>query len=266
MAFLMAFLGDLKKLTLAVSLLGASNAFGFSALDYVKSYNLGLNLIGAAEFARVSYDSTSPNSRGKSNCQVEGSSTRCTVATQNGGRAKNLGGVGFFIEHPFDQKGKSFFWQVDLSFAIQVLDGQYVKPAGAVLDNTLQSLRYSLRGFQVKPYVRVGLTPSGLPDFMVTAGPVGTLLAGTVTINDQKEKVNFIQRSKVGLFKAAHITLEAVFWRHGEGALSFYGSQSRAESSATAGSFYKGDVGEMSNFRASFVHKEVGFKWLLNWP
>ncbi|MEI8027569.1 MAG: hypothetical protein WCI18_14575 [Pseudomonadota bacterium] len=245
---------------------GTSSAFGFSVVDYVKSYNLGLNLIGAAEFARVSYDSTAPSSQGKSNCEAQASSSSCTVAAQSGGRSKTLGGVGFFVEHPFEQKGQNFFWQADLSFALQILDGQYIKPANGDLDDTLQSLSYSLRGFQVKPYVRVGWTPNGLPDLILTAGPVGTLLAGTVTINDQKEKVSFLQRSKVSLFKAAHVTFEAVFLRHGDGAFSLYWSQSRAESSAAAGSFYNGDVGEMSNFSASFVHKEVGFKWLLNWP
>ena len=255
-----------QKLTLGWIFCCASTAFGFSVLDYVKSYNLGLNLIGAAEFARVSYDSSSSTSQGKSNCEAQSSSSRCTVAAQSGGQSKTLGGVGFFVEHPFEQKGQNFFWQVDLSFALQILDGQYIKPAKGEVDDTLQNLSYSLRGFQVKPYVRVGWTPSGLPDLILTAGPVGTLLAGTVTINDQKEKVSFLQRSKVSLFKAAHVTFEAVFLRHGEGAFSLYWSQSRAESSAAAGSFYKGDVGEMSNFSASFVHKEVGFKWLLNWP
>lgn len=255
------------KLCLVFFVFGLSRqAFSFSIVEYLKSYNLGFNLIGAAEFAKITYESSSAEARGKDNCQTIEAVTKCTVSTNNGTAKRPFGGVGVFIEHPFSQNSDLFFWKLDLSFAAQILDGQLAQSTKGSVDTNLESLSYSLRGLQVRPFAQFGITPRGFPDVVFTGGPVGTLLAGTVRINDQKEQVKFIQRSQVSLFKAAHYTLEIIFVRFREGAFSLYWSRSLAPSTAQAGSFYSGTVGTMSNFSAEFIHKEVGFKWLLNWP
>ena len=113
----------LMGLVMATASFWSPKAFGSSFVEYVKSYNLGLNLIGASEFARISYDSKAANSRGKSNCVDEGGQSRCVISAQSGGKSKTLGGIGFYLDHPFEKKGQNFFWKVDLSFALQILDG-----------------------------------------------------------------------------------------------------------------------------------------------
>ena len=255
------------KFSLLICAFGmATQGFSLSTFEYFKSYNLGLNLIGAAEFAKITYETSSSEAKGKDNCQTVETVTRCTVSTKNGISKSPFGGIGVFIEHPFAPNSGLFFWKIDLSFAAQILDGELAKSTKGTSDSSLESLNYSLRGLQIRPYAQLGITPKGLPDVVFTGGPVGTILAGNVTINDQKEQVKFIQRSRVSLFKAAHYTLEIIFARFNEGAFSMYWSRSLAASTAQAGSFYSGSVGSMSNFNAEFIHKEVGFKWLLNWP
>lgn len=248
-----------------------------SLYDYLKDYNVGVNLIGQSQFAKVEFSVDTAEDAIASdvvNCGADETLTlrTCSVILNGGGGSgiggAYFGGFGVFLQQHFKRTGL-FYFDWDVSIGAQLLSGQ-LESKSKNLYAGLESLEYTLYGLQLKPYIQFGITPRKLPDVLFSAGTVVQALAGNVSVNGEEEFTALLQSSGVSRsiipWAQAYFEFEIVFLRFGDGAFSWYQSLTAANDSASTGDFYTKDVDAMSDFKASFVSSESGLKLLLNWP
>ncbi len=241
-----------------------------SPLDYLRNYNLGVNLIGNNDQISVNYQVTDANAADPGCYQDLNGRRRCQESLSDHGRglgAQYLRGYGLFLQQPFKRQG---FWHATADIALGALLLSGALPPEHK-NQTLNEMSYSLYGIRVKPYLQVGITPSQIfPDILISLGPVAHGLFGQVEVNGEKRNSLLLQVSRlfsgINPLAYAFFELEIVFWRFGEGAFSFYTSTARSDESNAGGSFYPGEKDGMSDFQANFTSNESGFKLLMNWP
>ena len=254
-------------------------SYGLNVMEYLRGYNLGINLIGQSEGANVKFNVDTiedPISNGVTNCgePVFGQTERTCSIGLNGGGGRGLGasflhGFGIFLQQPFKRQG-NFYFNWDLGIGLQVLNAAWENEEGGFEYPGLEEISYSLYGLQLKPYIQIGWTPNRFPDIIFTLGPVMQMVAGTVSVNEKEETTAFFQSSDIEgsimPWAQAYFELELVFLRFGDGAISWYLSKAATSTDVEAGDFYSEKVGAMSDFTATFNAYESGFKFLLNWP
>jgi hypothetical protein len=256
----------------------AEFSYGLNVMDYLRGYNLGINLIGASEGASVSFDVDTfedaiPNS--VANCGENNFSQyrRCKIFMA-GGSSSGLGGsylrgFGLYLQQPFRRTGE-FYFNWDLGIGLQAISSIWENEAGSYDYAGLSELSYSLYGLQFKPYIQIGWTPSRYPDVIFTMGPVVQMVGGSVSVNSVEHQTLFLKSSSVNSsilpWAQSYFELEIVFIRFGEGAFSWFVSRAVTGNDVGAGDFFDKEVGAMSNFSATFNSYESGLKLLMNWP
>ena len=255
------------------------DSFGLTLSQYVRGYNLGVNLIGQSEGASIKFDvdtesESIPNSVVNCGTFEAGETTRTCLINMSGASSSGFGasylkGFGIYLQQPFKRTG-NFYFNWDLSLGLQLLNAVWENESEGFEYSGLQNLSYSLYGFQFKPYIQVGWTPKKIPDFIFTLGPVVQVVGGTVSVNQVEHQTIFLSTSSINSsilpWAQSYFELEIVFLRFGEGAFSWYLSRVVTGNEVSAGSFFDKEVGAMSNFVATFNSFESGLKLLMSWP
>ncbi len=238
--------------------------FAFGFWSYLNQYQLGIEYAVSSDTVELDYTWQRQGTIDDSCMEDINDSTQqvCKVVLEAGGSS----GLGLFIQQPFRRTG-NLLLNLDLGFGVRYLTGAGDKE---ILENDnlpLDNIEFQLFGFLVKPYIQIGYTPlSGMPDVILTFGPVFQTSFGTVKINELSKNVAIATASGV----AGYAELEIVFIRFGDGAFSIYGANDRSGDEATK--FFPTEVDGMSNFVGKFYRNisgsafGYGVKLVLNWP
>ena len=251
-----------------VALLFSSNAYGSSFLKYLKGYQLGLTYSSTGDNIVLNYDTDEQNpipSKCSANVDRPGKQT-CSVGMNGSGSS----GIGIIIEQTFKKPSGWFYFNYDLGFSFNYLEGKMSESSETYQENNslpLTEARFALVRFSVLPYIQLGIvTKTIVPDIILTIGPNLTTAVGDFTINDTKEFIAAASASGLTGF----FGLEFVFFRFGDGYFSIF---TKSEwSNKTGDATISDDIDGMDNFDLSFnSHESGGFfgyglKLILNWP
>lgn len=251
----------MRKLCFVVlaNLMVNSSAYSFIT-DYLTGYKLGIELASSQNNILMSYDTDS--NQGHSNCLRETGETayRCKQNIDAGSSS----GYGLFLAQPFKSSG-NFYFGADLGFGLRYLEGEF---QNANRNTGLQQASFSLISFAIKPYIQFGWTPNGLPDILVTIGPVAHISAGTVEINETPKSSMVAGVS--GL--QGYFELEIVFLRFGSGGAFGLFLSNEVSGNNEGSELYSGEIDGMSDIKGSFASSAgggtlgFGLRLLLDFP
>ena len=246
----------------------SSHAFAGGFLNYLKGYQLGLTYSSTGDNVVLNYDmdqqATLP-SKCELNEDRSGKQT-CSVGMNGAGGS----GIGIIIEQTFKKPSGWFYFNYDLGFSFNYLNGEMSKAnQNYQTENSLPltDASFELVRFSVLPYIQLGIvTKTIIPDIILTIGPNLTTAVGNFTINDTKEFIAAASASGLTGF----FGLEFVFFRFGDGYFSIF---TKSEwSNNTGDATLSDDIDGMDNFDLSFNSHEsggvlgYGLKLILNWP
>ena len=253
-------------------------SFGSAAnagvMDYVKSYQLGLEHSNSRDQVALSYEVSDLSETRPDHCQKRSEKSnlqRCSIAVYSGGSQ----GLQIFAQKAFERQG---LWHLDfnLNFGLRYLNGS-ITPARAQSQELapLRNLRFSLGALLVTPSATFGITPANFwPDVLLSVGPALQVAAGSVSLNDQSQIVliGTSSGSDLASMIRGHGQIEIVFWRFGDGALSAYFARDTT-GGGNGTPFIPGTIDGMQNIRAKFartiggdVPGGYGVKLLFDWP
>lgn len=226
---------------------------GFAGiLDYLTGYKLGIEYLSNLNKVDVEY---TVDDRGASSCvdSVDGVTQRCKIATDAGSSS----GFGIFLGQPFKPKGR-FYFGADFGISLRYLSGGLnngEQRNSLARGLPMRELSYSLVALTLKPYVKLGWTPSGrIPDFLFSFGPAYQIAAGKVSINDKPKNVMILSGSSLlfGFFET-----EIIFLKFNGGYFSLF-SSSEMTGNDEGTEFYPESVDGMSDITASFRSSTSG--------
>jgi len=241
-----------------MSLTLASIAFVGAIWDYVKQYQLGIDYTSSYDSVDATYETANPGVPAESCAVSPDDPTRqeCAVAMKAGGAS----GFGLFLQQAFKKQG-TFYFKPDVGFGVRSLQGELSpehKKRAEEQGLPLKELSFDLVSFVVKPYITLGVTPSGawLPDVLLSLGPAAQIAVGKVKVNDESENVALATSSGKRLI-GGFFEFEVVFLRFGEGAFSLFTSRD-VTSGEDGTKLITKDVDGMDDFRASFARSVSG--------
>src|SRR5690606_35676734 len=188
-----------------------------SPWHYIKNYNIGIDVGETVDTASLGFVVDSGLYSDSECDRLENGDVRCNHAYQS-----YQDGFGLFFEQPFKRKG---FWHFnyDIDLDLRVVDDK-MSYVGEQDPSRIpvQDLRVHLYSLVALPNIEIGITPKDYPDILLSIGPAGELVWGSVNVNNSRHVV-----SPRGVFRRSAVTsifsyqqLELVFWRFGKGAAS----------------------------------------------
>ena len=218
-----------------------------SVFDYLKGYKIGIEKATSHSSITMDYHTDSTTDHGSS-ClgDPQGTGFRCQETMAAGSSS----GFALYLGQPFRGKD-SFYFGADLGFGLSYLEGSF---SDKKRSQGLKNAAFTLLSLSIKPYIQFGWTPQGLPDILVSVGPVVQLAGGKVSINDTPKSTAVIGVS--GL--QGYFELEIVLWRFGSGGA--FGLFTSKENSGNRDSsrLYEGEIDGMSDIKGQFSSSTSG--------
>ena len=246
----------------------STNAHALGVLKYLKGYQLGLTYSTTGDNIVFNYDTDEQNPiPGKCADNIERSGKQTCSVSMNGAGSS---GIGIMIEQTFKKPSGWFYFNYDLGFSFNYLEGEMNKSETTYQsDNSLplSKAKFELVRLSVLPYIQLGVvTKTFVPDVILTLGPNLTTAVGNFTVNDTKEFIAAASTSGLTGF----LSIEFVFFRFGDGYFSIFTKSEWSNKNGDA--TLSDDIDGMDNFSLSFNSREgggflgYGLKLILNWP
>jgi len=188
-------------------------------MNYLSSYRLALELKSGAATAGLNYEheKTLPL---PDNCEEKIADPTKMLCSNKLGDDKTTS-LGVSVQQTFKRTGLWYFG-ADVGVSLFLLDAKAAEQPAKddVLHHPqpLQYARINLHGLNARGYIQFGITPARIiPDFLISIGYGGHLSAGSLKIDERKERVEIAKGTN-------YFQMEIVWWRFRDGSLSTYGS------------------------------------------
>jgi len=238
-----------------------------SPWHYIKNYHLGFDVGERSDLAHFGFE-ISQDTYFDETCEpVRGSvrRVRCVHDFED-----SSSGFGIFIEQPFKRRG---FWHFDydLAFDLRIVDSKLHPVRGdqggklTGKDIPVKDVYLHLYSLVAIPYLTVGVTPLRWPELLLSFGPTGEAVWGSVNINDTRYQIaerGVFRRSAVGSF-LSHLQLNLILKRFGKGYFGITSSQTKGDDHVQDGKIFPESIDNMSNMSLHLNKQFFGVKVLL---
>jgi hypothetical protein len=247
----------------------SSQAFAdlLSPWHYIKNYQLGFDVGERRDSAQLGFEIDRNTYYDETCSPVENSRNlvRCVHEFED-----DHSGYGIFIEQPFKRRGLWHF-DYDISFDLRIVDAKLTPVRQAQIEQKaeknipVRDVRLHLYSLVALPYVTLGITPEKWPELLVSLGPTGEMVWGSVNINDtryQTAERGVFRRSSVSSI-LSYMQLNLVLRRFGKGYIGLTMSHTQGDDHVQDGEILPETIDNMSNLSLRLNKEFFGVKVLL---
>lgn len=245
---------------------GKARADLLSPWHYIKNYQLGFDVGERRDSARLGFDVNRSIYYDETCLPVQQTAhVRCEHEFEN-----STSGYGIFIEQPFKRHGLWHF-DYDLAFDLRIIDSKLSPVRAAEKEKhadkniPVRDVRLHLYSLVALPYITVGITPQKFPELLLSIGPTGEVIWGSININGtryQTAERGVFRRSSVSSIMS-HMQINLILKRFGKGYFGITMSHMEGDDHVQDGEILPEKIDYMSNLTLRLRKEFLGLKVLL---